>query len=75
LPEKIEHIRKLSESGLASEIFIENKNSLRILDNITFKDNKKLSGGNMPVDTSSALAGYKLSVPVYLGDMSYGAIY
>jgi glutamate synthase domain-containing protein 2 len=71
--EKIEHIRKLSDNGLSSEIFIENKNSLRILDNITFKDNKELSAHHA-VETNSILAGYKLSVPVYLGDMSYGAL-
>ncbi len=71
---KIWHIRKLSGSGMASQIFIENKNSLRVLDNITFRDNKAYSVPHSTVDTTAMLAGFKLSVPVYLGDMSYGAL-
>ncbi len=69
--EKIEHIRNLAITGEPYKIFVE-ENSLRILDNIHF---------NIPEHTDiekacteSSLAGFKMSVPVYLGDMSYGAL-
>ena len=73
-PQKIGHIRKLSGSGIASEIFVENNESLRILDNIIFRGNKSHAIPNMDIQTDTMLAGMKLSVPVYLGDMSYGAL-
>ncbi|ARD84922.1 glutamate synthase (NADPH) [Ferroplasma acidiphilum] len=73
-PQKIGHIRKLSGSGIASEIFVENNESLRILDNIVFRENKSHAIPNMDMQTDTMLAGMKLSVPVYLGDMSYGAL-
>ncbi|WMT53862.1 FMN-binding glutamate synthase family protein [Ferroplasma acidiphilum] len=73
-PQKIGHIRKLSGTGIASEIFVENNGSLRILDNIVFRGNKSYAIPNMDMQTDTMLAGMKLSVPVYLGDMSYGAL-
>ncbi len=72
--QKIGHIRKLSGTGMASEIFVENNESLRILDNIIFRGNKSHAIPNMDIQTDTMLAGMKLSVPVYLGDMSYGAL-
>jgi glutamate synthase domain-containing protein 2 len=71
---KINHIRKLSHTGQSSEIFIENSNSLRILDNINFDIKEKHGASGYLPSTESDLAGIRLSVPLYLGDMSYGAL-
>jgi glutamate synthase domain-containing protein 2 len=71
--EKIEHIRQLAMSGNPYRIFIKNKDSLRILDNIHFSAGNAMVS-NPSAKTESSLAGYKMSVPLYLGDMSYGAL-
>ncbi len=72
--EKIQHIRKLSYSPEASEIFVKNNNSLRILDRIDFNINRFAYSSWADAETGASLAGFDLSVPVYLGDMSYGAL-
>ena len=72
--DKINHIRKLSNSPEASEIFIKNDDSLRILDRIDFNINRFAYIPEAGATTESSLAGYDLSIPVYLGDMSYGAL-
>ena len=72
--DKINHIRRLSYSPEASEIFVKNTESLRIVDRINFKTNMlDYNSTNIPV-TKTSLAGFELDVPVYLGDMSYGAL-
>ena len=72
--DKINHIRRLSYSPEASEIFVKNTESLRILDRINFKTNMlNYNSTNISV-TKTSLAGFDLEVPVYLGDMSYGAL-
>ncbi len=71
--DKINHIRYLALNGKPYKIFIKN-NSLRILDNINFKsdnNNIKLNTGS---NVKSYLANMEMSVPLYLGDMSYGAL-
>ncbi|KJE49113.1 MULTISPECIES: FMN-binding glutamate synthase family protein [Acidiplasma] len=69
----IEHIRELAYTGKPTGIFNPSDSGNRILDKIYFK--------NMPLDLRSTLAdtevnfkGLKLSVPLYLGDMSFGAL-
>ncbi|WP_337860515.1 glutamate synthase-related protein [Ferroplasma sp.] len=71
--DKIKHIRQLAITGKPYEIFIENDNSLRILDNINFTASNTIVS-NPSAQTESNLAGFKMSVPLYLGDMSYGAL-
>ena len=72
--EKINHIRRLSYSPDDIGIFVKNTGSLRILDRINFKINRHITVPGIDTSTESSLAGFKLSVPVYLGDMSYGAL-
>ena len=72
--DKINHIRKLSNSPEASEIFIKNDDSLRILDRIDFNINRFAYIPVADATTESTLAGFDLGIPVYLGDMSYGAL-
>ncbi|MEM0139819.1 MAG: glutamate synthase-related protein [Ferroplasma sp.] len=68
--DKIAHIRNLAISGKPYKIFTQN-HSLRILDNVYFRNTENCSPGQ---DTHTSLAGFKMSVPLYLGDMSYGAL-
>ncbi len=79
--ERIEHIRSLATSGRAVRLWDPNKKrSLRILDHVFFK--AEVEGGGDGVDgepeaSSETLLAYgriRLSSPLYLGDMSYGAL-
>lgn len=73
--EKIEHIRKLAITGKPYKIF-EKRDSLRILDKVYFKvDNKEIKISENPkASTSTTITGIYMSSPLYLGDMSYGAL-
>ncbi len=71
--DKINHIRELADTGEPYKIFIKN-NSLRILDNVNFKMNNDKITLNTHSNTKSYLADMEMSVPLYLGDMSYGAL-
>ncbi len=78
--ERIEHIRSLATSGRARRLWDPNKGrSLRILDHILFK--AELEGGDgaegepeASSETQIAYGRISLSSPLYLGDMSYGAL-
>jgi glutamate synthase domain-containing protein 2 len=72
--ERIEHIRKLSLTGKPYKIFPDWGNSLRILDRVRFKSEKSTLRENPSSDTSTEIAGIYMSAPLYLGDMSYGAL-
>ena len=72
--DKINHIRELTVTGNPYRIFVKNNNSLRILDNINFKTYNDNITLNTHGNTGSDLADMEMSVPLYLGDMSYGAL-
>ncbi|MFP3347371.1 MAG: glutamate synthase-related protein [Sulfolobaceae archaeon] len=72
--ERIEHIRKLALTGKPYKIFPDWGNSLRILDRVRFKSEKSTVRENPSSDTSTEIAGIYMSAPLYLGDMSYGAL-
>jgi len=72
--ERIEHIRKLALTGKPYKIFPDWSNSLRILDRVRFKSEKSTLRENPSSDTSTEIAGIYMSAPLYLGDMSYGAL-
>jgi glutamate synthase (NADPH) GltB2 subunit (EC 1.4.1.13) len=72
--ERIEHIRKLALTGKPYKIFPDWGNSLRILDRVRFKSEKSTLRENPSSDTSTEIAGIYMSAPLYLGDMSYGAL-
>jgi glutamate synthase domain-containing protein 2 len=74
--EKIEHIRILASTGKPYKIDVDRRNSLRVLDRIIFKG---LPQGISPsedvrVSTFTEISGIPLYSPIYLGDMSYGAL-
>lgn len=74
--ERIEHIRVLANSGKPYRLYTRRPNSYRILDRIDFKaplDGWQLSD-NPVGSTSTFLSGIPMSAPIYLGDMSYGAL-
>ncbi|AAT44048.1 FMN-binding glutamate synthase family protein [Picrophilus oshimae] len=69
---RIDHIRRLSMTGEPYEIFVNNSGN-RILDRISFNVNDRTINDDYG-NTETELAGLKMSVPLYLGDMSYGAL-
>jgi len=73
--ERIEHIRILSTTGRPYRIW-ERRGSLRILDRIRFKglSTEVALTDSVRADTSTELSGIHMSTPIYLGDMSYGAL-
>jgi glutamate synthase domain-containing protein 2 len=74
--ERIEHIRMLANTGKPYRLYTRRPNSYRILDRIYFRaplDSKQLSDNPVGI-TSTSLSGIPMSVPIYLGDMSYGAL-
>ena len=73
--EKIEHIRYLSLTGKPYKIFNESTNSLRILDKVKFKLDKSPTLSLKPnSDMELEFSGIHMASPLYLGDMSYGAL-
>ncbi|WP_298407867.1 glutamate synthase-related protein [Ferroplasma sp.] len=73
-PVIIDHIRQLAYDGKPLDILQPDEFSLRILDNIYFKNLSSNIKDNPLADTETDLMGLKLSVPLYLGDMSFGAL-
>jgi len=71
--ERIEHIRQLALTGKPSKIFPK-WNSLRILDRVRFKKEDSKISDTPKARTFTKLAGIEMSAPLYLGDMSYGAL-
>ncbi len=69
---KIDYIRRLSMTGEPQDIFIDDFGN-RILDRISFNINDKTIDDDY-ASTETELAGLKMDSPVYLGDMSYGAL-
>ncbi len=74
--ERIEHIRRLALTGRPYKVFVERKDSYRILDRIRFNvENTWLEPSEKPLaDTSIEISGIYMASPIYLGDMSYGAL-
>lgn len=84
--QRIEHIRQLSSTGRPAYLWMEDGLTDRILDRVSFagvnvaESNKRvrnLTDFSMnEIDTSVDLAygRIKLSTPLYLGDMSFGAL-
>ncbi|MBB5254952.1 glutamate synthase-related protein [Sulfurisphaera ohwakuensis] len=71
--ERIEHIRQLALTGKPSKIFPK-WSSLRILDRVRFKNEDARISETPKARTFTKLAGIEMSAPLYLGDMSYGAL-
>lgn len=70
---RIEHIRALALTGKPQRIFTR-RSSLRILDGVRFKGERDGSRVEPLASTEASVAGIRLSAPLYLGDMSYGAL-
>ena len=74
--ERIDHIRRLATTGKPYKVFVNREKSLRILDRVRFKSEDT---GSEPIDnpagdTSTEISGIYMASPIYLGDMSYGAL-
>lgn len=72
--ERIDHIRRLAVTGKPYKVFPDWEGSLRILDRVRFKNEKSKVVDNPSSDSSTEVAGIYMSAPLYLGDMSYGAL-
>jgi glutamate synthase domain-containing protein 2 len=74
--ERIEHIRRLATTGKPYKIRVDRRDSLRILDRIVFKELPENLDPKEDVDASTytEISGIPMSSPIYLGDMSYGAL-
>jgi glutamate synthase domain-containing protein 2 len=74
--ERIEHIRRLATTGKPYEIRVDRRDSLRILDRIVIKELPENLDPKEDVDASTytEISGIPMSSPIYLGDMSYGAL-
>ena len=72
--ERIEHIRTLSETGKPVQIFNEQENSLRVLDKIRFVRHDTRISDSPLATLSFKLGDITMSSPLYLGDMSFGAL-
>lgn len=71
--ERIEHIRALALTGKPQKIFPQ-WNSLRILDRVHFKNEDSRISESPRARTITKISGIEMSAPLYLGDMSYGAL-
>ncbi len=71
--ERIEHIRKLSLEGKPVKLF-PHYNTNRILDRIFFEREDGTIKENPKANTEIEFSGIWLRYPIYLGDMSYGAL-
>ncbi|MEM4971639.1 MAG: glutamate synthase-related protein, partial [Sulfolobales archaeon] len=74
--ERIEHIRRLATTGKPYKIYVDRRDSLRILDRVIFKELPKDLDPKEDVNASTytEISGIPMSSPIYLGDMSYGAL-
>ncbi len=71
--EKIEHVRKLALTGKPHSIFERGGN--RIIDKVEFKLGKNPELTDSPTSSLSfSFSNIEMSMPLYLGDMSYGAL-
>ncbi|MDG6996467.1 MAG: alpha-hydroxy-acid oxidizing protein [Nitrososphaerota archaeon] len=76
---KISHIRQLSQSGHATQEYFlpEPERTKRVLDHLYLKLSKVSPGKSDDVSTTIRFASnseFELSSPLYLGDMSFGAL-
>ncbi|MDA4112230.1 MAG: glutamate synthase-related protein [Thaumarchaeota archaeon] len=79
---KISHIRQLSQTGRATEdLFIpESERTNRVLDRLYLNLDKAHGISKLPVESVSTVVPFaagselQLSAPLYLGDMSFGAL-
>jgi glutamate synthase domain-containing protein 2 len=72
--ERLEHIRKLALTGKPYKIFPSWGDSLRVLDRVRFKHEDPKISENPSASTRTEVVGIEVSSPLYLGDMSYGAL-
>ncbi|MCG2909579.1 MAG: glutamate synthase-related protein [Stygiolobus sp.] len=72
--ERLEHIRKLALTGRPYKIFPSWGDSLRVLDRVRFKHEDPKISENPSASTRTEVVGIEVSSPLYLGDMSYGAL-
>ncbi|MCY0883069.1 MAG: glutamate synthase-related protein [Acidianus infernus] len=72
--DKIEHIRYLATTGKPYKILDKRRNSLRILDRIEFKNVEGKIVEKPSASTYFTFSGIEMTTPLYLGDMSYGAL-
>ncbi|MCG3109725.1 Isopentenyl-diphosphate delta-isomerase [Metallosphaera sp. J1] len=72
--ERLEHIRQLAQTGEPHQIFTSRRNSLRILDRVEFRVAETKITREPSADTSISFKGISMTSPLYLGDMSYGAL-
>ncbi|MGC9105473.1 MAG: glutamate synthase-related protein [Thermoprotei archaeon] len=71
--ERIEHIRQLSLTAKPYKLFPHYQTN-RVLDRVFFKNEDGTIKEKPKADPSIEVAGVSLRYPVYLGDMSYGAL-
>src|SRR5579872_6144143 len=76
---KISHIRTLAETGRAtSELFVpQSERTSRVLDRLSLKISEERTRPEITASTSVSFARgseIQLSAPLYLGDMSFGAL-
>ena len=76
-PWKIQHIRRLSQTGRATDepFLVPSERTGRALDRLYLKTCRPADGGAGRVRTSVPfIRGMEISSPIYLGDMSFGAL-
>ncbi|BCS91543.1 FMN-binding glutamate synthase family protein [Metallosphaera javensis (ex Sakai et al. 2022)] len=72
--ERLEHIRQLAQTGEPHQIFTSRRSSLRILDRVEFRVAETKITREPSADTTISFKGISMTSPLYLGDMSYGAL-
>ena len=72
--DRLEHIRQLALTGEPYQIFTSRRNNLRILDRVEFRVAETKITREPSADTRVSFSGISMSSPLYLGDMSYGAL-
>ncbi|EWG07789.1 MAG: glutamate synthase [Candidatus Aramenus sulfurataquae] len=73
-PERIDHIRNLALTSKPYKVLESRRNSLRILDRVEFLTDRKDVSESPRAVTRISFSGIDMAVPLYLGDMSYGAL-
>ncbi|QKQ99477.1 FMN-binding glutamate synthase family protein [Metallosphaera tengchongensis] len=72
--DRLNHIRQLAFTGKPYQIFKSRRSSLRILDRVEFKVAETKVTDSPVGSTKFRFSGIEMSAPLYLGDMSYGAL-
>jgi len=72
--DRLEHIRKLAMTGEPIAILQSRRSSLRILDRVEFPGVTNRIYREPHSNTRITFSGIEMSSPLYLGDMSYGAL-